>query len=217
MKHCYSYQGLDINCLLDELTNLEPVDLADDNSELDAKCLLDELINLHLINLAEKKSGLDINRLLYTLQEIKRECELKPDCRLTNFEKRYLCLSLRGYSGREVAFIYDENRIPKKEELVRYKEKLDARIRNLQKEAAKGLNKYLKFLLGLDENVNKPRTSELIKFLKEKGYGIKNDIDKETISTLFIKGEITAKEITDILKKSKPHLVLEVKDSLPNK
>ena len=214
MKHCYSYQGLDINCLLDELTNLEPVDLADDNSELDLKCLLNELINLHLINLAEKKSGLDINRLLDALKEIKRECELKPDCRLTNFEKRYLCLSLRGYSGRELAFIYDENRVPRKEELLQHKEKLDARIRNLQKEAAKGLNKYLKFLLGLDENVNKPRTSELIKFLKEKGYGIKDDIEKETISTLFIKGEITAEEITHILKKSKPHLVLEVKESL---
>jgi len=214
MKHCYSYQGLDINCLLDELTNLEPVDFADENSELDVKCLLNELINLHLINLAEKKSGLDINRLLHALKEIKRECELKPDCRLTNFEKRYLCLSLRGYSGRELAFIYDENRVPRKEELLQHKEKLDARIRNLQKEAAKGLNKYLKFLLGLDENVNKPRTSELIKFLKEKGYGIKDDIEKETISTLFIKGEITAEEITDILKKSKPHLVLEVKESL---
>jgi len=216
MKHCYSYQGLDINCLLDELTNLEPVDFADNNSELDVRCLLDELINLHLINLAEKKSGLDINRLLYSLQQIKRDCEFKPDCRLTNFEKRYLCLSLRGYSGREIAFIYDENRIPGKGELIKYKEKLDARIRNLQKEAAKGLNKYLKFLLGLDESVNKPRTSELIRFLKEKGYGIKDYNNKETISTLFIKGEITAEEITDILKQSKPHLILEVKDSLPN-
>ncbi|MGB3641201.1 MAG: hypothetical protein WBA39_27015 [Rivularia sp. (in: cyanobacteria)] len=111
------------------------------------------------------------------------DCEFKPNCKLTRFEKRYLCLCLRGYSGREIAFIYDENRIPKKEELIQYKEKLDARIRNLQKEASKGLNKYLKLLLGLDESANKPRTRELIKFLKEKGYGIKNDSSKETVSS----------------------------------
>ncbi len=175
MRHCYSYQGLDINCLLDELTNLHPIDFTENNSEFYVRCLLDELINLHPVNLAEEKSGLDINRLLHNLQEIKRDCEFKPNCKLTRFEKRYLCLSLRGYSGREIAFIYDKNRIPKKEELIKYKEKLDARIRNLQKEASKGLNKYLKLLLGLDESINKPRTGELIKILKEKGYGIKDN------------------------------------------
>ena len=216
MRHCYSYQGLDIDCLLDELTNLHSINFAENDSELYVRCLLDELINLHPVNLAEEKSGLDIKRLLHTLEEIKRDCELKPDCRLTRFEKRYLCLSLRGYSGREIAFIYDRNRIPTSYELIQDKEKLDARIRNLQKEASKGLNKYLKLLLGLDESANKPRTDELIKFLKAKGYGIKNDCKKETVSTLFIKGEITAKEITDILKESKPDLILEVQDFLPN-
>ncbi|MGB6300151.1 MAG: hypothetical protein WBF90_28830 [Rivularia sp. (in: cyanobacteria)] len=216
MRHCYSYQGLDINCLLDELNNLHPIDFTENDGELYVRCLVDELVNLHPVNLAEEKSGLDINRLLNTLEKIKRDCELKPDCKLTRFEKRYLCLSLRGYSGREIAFIYDRNRIPTPYELIQDKEKLDARIRNLQKEAAKGLNKYLKLLLGLDESANKPRTDELIKFLKEKGYGIKDDSKKETVSTLFIKGEITAQEITEILKESKPHLKLEVQDFLPN-
>ncbi len=172
MKHPYYHQKLDTNCLFDASTNLYQVNLPENNSRLDINCLLDELINLRLINLAEQTSGLDINRLLHTLQEIKRDCEFKPSCKLTRFEKRYLCLSLHGYSGREIAFIYDKNRIPEKQELIQYKEKLDARIRNLQKEASKGLNKYLKFLLGLDESVNKPRTDELIKNLKEKGYGI---------------------------------------------
>ncbi len=217
MKHRYDYKKLDINSLFDEPTNLHLINLTKNHSQLDIKCLLDELINLQLINLAEKKSGLDINRLLHTLQEIKRSCEFKPSCKLTRFETRYLCLCLRGYSGREIAFIYDENRIPKKSELIQYKEKLDARIRILQKEASKGLNKYLKCLLGLEETANKPRTGELIKFLKEKGYGIDNDRKKETVSTLFIKGEITAQEITDILKESKPNLKLEVKNCLENK
>ncbi len=99
MRHCYSYQEPDINCLLDELTNLHPIHFAENDSELYVKYLLDELVNLHPVNLAEEKSGIDINRLLDTLEEIKRDCELKPDCRLTRFEKRYLCLSLRGYSG----------------------------------------------------------------------------------------------------------------------
>ena len=70
--------------------------------------------------------------------------------------------------------------------MIKYKEKLDARIRNLQKEASKGLNKYLKLLLGLDESINKPRTGELIKILKEKGYGIKDNSKQESIYTYSV-------------------------------
>ncbi len=182
MRHCYSYQGSDINCLFDELTDLCSIDLTENNSELDIKYLFDELININTVNLAQEKSGLDIHRLLHTLEKIKRDCEFKPGCRLTRFEKRYLCLSLHGYSGREIAFIYDRNRIPTSYELIQDKEKLDARIRNLQKEASKGLNKYLKLLLGLDESTNKPRTDELIKILKEKGYGIKDERKKPLLN-----------------------------------
>ncbi|MEO1430390.1 MAG: hypothetical protein AAFV71_15260 [Cyanobacteria bacterium J06633_8] len=180
MKYRDSSQRLDINCLLHQLINVDSIDSARENSEPDINCLLDELINLYPINLAQKKSGLDINRLLHSLQQIKRDWEFKPNCRLTKFEKRYLCLCLHGYSGREIAFIYDENRLPKKEELIKYKDKLDARIRNLQKEASKGLNKYLKLLLGLEESANKPRNGELIKILKAKGYGIKSDKNNNT-------------------------------------
>ncbi|MGB3642493.1 MAG: hypothetical protein WBA39_33665 [Rivularia sp. (in: cyanobacteria)] len=72
MKYRDSSQRVDINCLLDQLINKHPINLAQQNSELDINCLLDELINLEPNNLAEKKSGLDINRLLHTLQEIKR-------------------------------------------------------------------------------------------------------------------------------------------------
>ncbi|MBV6625872.1 MAG: hypothetical protein KI793_23570 [Rivularia sp. (in: Bacteria)] len=179
MKYRDSSQRLDINCLLHQLINVGSTDSAPENSEPDINCLLDELINLQPINLAQKKSGLDISRLLHTLQQIKRDCEFKPNCRLTQFEKRYLCLCLYGYSGREIAFIYDENRLPRKGELIKYKDRLDARIRNLQKEASKGLNKYLKLLLGLEESANKPRTGELIRILKEKGYGIKYDNNKK--------------------------------------
>ena len=184
--------------------------------KLDINCLFDDLINLNLINLAKNKSGLDINHLLDVLQKIKRYCELKPNCKLTRFEQRYLCLLLRGYSGREFAFIHDENRIPTKEELIEHRDKLDVRMKNLRKEASKGLNKYLKLLLGLDENVYLPRAGKLVKMLKEKGYGIKFDSQKETTSALFIKGEITAQEIIGILKQAKPDLKLEVKQFLPN-
>lgn len=181
----------------------------------DINYLLDDLIHINLINLAENHSELDINRLLDALQKIKRDSEFKPSCKLTRFEQRYFCLLLRGYSGREFAFIHDENRIPTKEELIKYKDKLDARIKNLRKEASKGLNKYIKFLLDLDENVYLPRTGKLIKMLKQKGYGINKDTEKETTSAIFIQGEITAKEITDILKTAKPDLRLEVKQYLP--
>lgn len=185
--------------------------------ELDIDRLLDELIHLHLIHLASMKSGLDINRLLYVLQEIKRKCEFKPGCKLTRFENRYFCLLLRGYSGREIAFIYDENRVPTREELVEHKHKLEARIKNLRKEASKGLNKYLKCLLDLDEIAYIPRTSKLIQILKNKGYGIENPSKSKTKSTLFIKGEISAEEITEILQRVKPNLNLEVKQILPEK
>ncbi|MGD1909920.1 MAG: hypothetical protein ACFB2X_03370 [Rivularia sp. (in: cyanobacteria)] len=211
MKYDSFFQGLDISYLLDDhLLNFF-------SSKEILTGTLDDLINLHLINLAKNNSGLDINRLLDVLEKIKRDCEFKPDCKLTRFEQRYFCLLLRGYSGREFAFIHDENRIPTKEELIEYKDKLEARIKNLRKEASKGLNKYLKSLLGLDESVYLPRTVKLIQMLKEQGYGINSDRRNEATSALFIKSEITAIEIIEILKQAKPDLRLEVREFVTKK
>lgn len=115
-----------------------------------------------LIKEAEENSGIDINDLITKITKIKGD-------NLTDFEKKYLYLILCQYPTDEIAFIYYKNKRPSPEEISQNKEELKKSTKTLREYASKGLNIYLKQLIGLDEDITLPRfkNGKLIKELKK--------------------------------------------------
>jgi hypothetical protein len=155
-----------------------------------------------LRELAEKRSGIDVNDLICKIEDIKSQ--YKRNRRLTDFEEKYLCLILCQYPKEELAFIYDENRIPSREEVYRNKERLAKRSSILRSDASKGLNTYLKELIGLDEDIPLPqyKNGKLIKELK-KVCKISNNIDNsdDEINIVITISKEKSKDMIDLLKK----------------
>lgn len=160
------------------------------------------IIIKELRELAEKRSGIDVSDLICKIEDIKRRD--KRNSRLTDFEEKYLCLMLCQYPKEELAFICDNNRRPSREEVYRNKEHLAKRSGILRSDASKGLNTYLKELLGLDENIRLPqfRTGKLTKELK-KVCKISNNIDNsdDEMNIVITISKEKSKDMIDLLKK----------------
>mgnify|MGYP001799646664 CR=1 FL=1 len=144
-----------------------------------------------LRKLAEENSAINIDDLINKIQYIKHD-------NLTKFEEKYLCLILCQFSADEIAFIYDKNRMPTRREIAQNKEYLKKRSGALRADASKGLNTYLKELIGLDDDTPLPqfKNGKLIKELRK--VCKTNDVDNSNDEIrIVIKG---AKKISQDMK-----------------
>ncbi|MEO1432041.1 MAG: hypothetical protein AAFV71_23865 [Cyanobacteria bacterium J06633_8] len=157
-----------------------------------------------LRKIAEENSGIDINDLITQITKIK--CD-----NLTDFEKKYLYLILCQFPADEIAFIYYKNKIPSREEIAQNKKELKRNTKTLREYASKGLNTYLKELIGLDEDTPLPQFKNglLIKELKK--VCKTNNIDKsnDEIRIVIKMPKEISKDMKDLLIQIIPSIKFE--------
>lgn len=161
-------------------------------------------LNLRCIEEAEEKSGIDMQYLLENLASIKGN-------KLTEREIIYLSLSLSGYVNSYIAYVLYRHKLPTLEELKVCKD-IERIEQNMKSDMSKTVNIYVKELMALNPDTNKPRWSKVIDFLNKNGYKKEtmlrsNSLELETPKLMIYEGDKIPIEIIESLKQNGIHNV----------
>jgi nicotinic acid phosphoribosyltransferase len=161
-------------------------------------------LDLTCIDEAEEKSGIDMQRLLENLALIKGN-------ELTEREIIYLSLSLSRHINSYIAYVLYRHKFPTLEDLKVCKD-IERIEQNMKSDMSKTVNIYVKELMGLNPDTNKPRWSKVIDFLNKNGYKKKtvlrsDGLEVEPQRLMIYEGDKIPTEIIESLKQNGIHNV----------